>query len=636
MAALLTLARPAAASVAAESTETAINGLARAPSKSALGFEWESEKSESSRQCRSEAWACAGDPRCGSCLARLGRQVWIRVTPESDSDGRYYDEGGASLGWGGRGETDCRGAGARVCRLLADPSGSIEACAGNAEVAGVFGCLMGSVGCEPEDAPCLGTAREGRGFSARGGSAMHSEERTASFVAEVPRAVAAVDTAMAVEAAVAVEARTASGRASASVERTRLTTTAVETLRSATPVAAAEFLVATPDIALAESPPPKSAGVSASAAAAVPGRLARSPRPPDVLLALSSPAVDDEPETINHARSTLGGETPAGTRTINTQLEGIVGGTQQARFVGRTTALSVPSVVFARAGTTSASPLRLSPPQDSADAISAPPHVQTSKKFPRALAGVVAPGAAPSPTTPAAPGLLATASPVLTPSLAPLATTAPSDTAVAPSGSTSASAATGFFELGAGFVTGFFSATGMSVEFIESRGGEEDAIQQVICALDACPGGLESVLVGVDSGSVRARGRARELLLALAEEEEELEELEEEEVEHGGEEEEMEIDYVSFVMPAAGEDSGGDIGGEGEGLGVLTGAQQAAALFNNIANTATLAAAAQELGVGLEDLDFGNLRYFQGVEVPLAKEFDAGSVDLHFARDTRA
>ena len=42
--------------------------------------------------------------------------------------------------------------------------------------------------------------------------------------------------------------------------------------------------------------------------------------------------------------------------------------------------------------------------------------------------------------------------------------------------------------------------------------------------------------------------------------------------------------------------------------------------------------AAAGLGVELEELNFSDLRYFQGVEVPLVKEFSSGSIDLRFAR----
>ena len=97
----------------------------------------------------------------------------------------------------------------------------------------------------------------------------------------------------------------------------------------------------------------------------------------------------------------------------------------------------------------------------------------------------------------------------------------------------------------------------------------------MICAVDPCPGGLDAVVVGGDSGVTRSR--ARGLKLAL-------------EVQDGGWQGQREaarrrqleeaIDGVSFLMPTAGQPAG-----DGDGRAEVTGAQQAAALFNSIADS---------------------------------------------------
>ncbi|CAM9123367.1 unnamed protein product, partial [Scytosiphon promiscuus] len=58
-----------------------------------------------------------------------------------------------------------------------------------------------------------------------------------------------------------------------------------------------------------------------------------------------------------------------------------------------------------------------------------------------------------------------------------------------------ATPADGFGFLGAGFVRGSFSADGVSDDVLDTL-GEEGVVRQAVCALDPCPGGLESVIVG--------------------------------------------------------------------------------------------------------------------------------------------
>ncbi|CAM9123334.1 unnamed protein product, partial [Scytosiphon promiscuus] len=81
------------------------------------------------------------------------------------------------------------------------------------------------------------------------------------------------------------------------------------------------------------------------------------------------------------------------------------------------------------------------------------------------------------------------------------------------------------------------------------------------------------------------------------------------------------IEGVEFALPSEG---GTD---EEEGT-VTTESQQAAAFFNSMALPEGLEKIAEDLGVNVEDLDFGSLAFHQGQEVSILQEFDGGSVEL--------
>ncbi|CAM9474988.1 unnamed protein product [Ectocarpus fasciculatus] len=139
--------------------------------------------------------------------------------------------------------------------------------------------------------------------------------------------------------------------------------------------------------------------------------------------------------------------------------------------------------------------------------------------------------------------------------------------------------------LGSGVVKGTLSATGVPMSLVDEV-GEEVAVQEAVCALTLCPGGSSSVIVGepeLGSFTRRAleavtaarprRWPARRRLLVF--------------------------EAIAFAIPT------------GQGM---TGSQQAAAMFNNMALLDTLSPAASVLGVDVENLSFDNLRYFQGAE----------------------
>eukprot|EP00903_Cladosiphon_okamuranus_P017296 g15937.t2 len=249
----------------------------------------------------------------------------------------------------------------------------------------------------------------------------------------------------------------------------------------------------------------------------------------------------------------------------------------------------------------------------------------------------------------------ASAAPTASPSAGLASSTAPTLTPTV--GGTEGEDAFGF--LGPGFMTGSFSADGVSDDVLASL-GEDGVVRQVVCELDPCPGGPESVLVGDEAAAVQSsrvrivkdtpgqtarrgeRRRPRALrdgdVGSLRGRRRGPQSEINEEGDTGGVGRQGQgqgdgllrrrlanIEEVDFSVPSEG-------GVEGEDGEAMTESQQAAAFINNLADPAVLAEIAAGLGVEVENLDFGGITFYQGSEFPIEKEFDGGSVELSSIR----